>query len=147
MKTTTVSGSLSAAAHLFQGAYQQQQSEGLSPYQQKLYQIALRGYEALTPQERAKLTYNDRKTIEKCYGVTRRVMNELKQQYTTNTISALYQKLFPEARGSGLSFLMMNVVDRTYTCHVPLRVPKKVLIKKLVEEGVLPAETFKNIAA
>lgn len=146
MKKQTLSGSLSSAAHLFRGKYQEQAFK-LSEYQEKLFRVATKGYEAFTPQERAKLTYNDRKMVEKAYGVTRRVLNELKQTYTTNTITHLFGKLFPDARGNALPFLMMKQVDRTYTCHVPLRVPKKVLIKKLVEEGVLPKETFQNIAA
>lgn len=143
-----LSGNLSAAEQLFAGKYQhKQESMKLSPYQERLFQIALKGYEALTAAERAKLTYNDRKTLERAYGVTKRVLNSLRQQYATNTISHLFDKLFPNAKGSALPLLMMNVVDGTMTSRVSLKVPKEALIKRLVQEGVLPKNEFQKFAA
>lgn len=141
-----LSGKFSAAESLFKPRYQAQTFK-LSLYQERLFQIATQGYQALTAEERANLSYNDRKIIEKSFGITRRVMNELKQTIMTNTISTLFGKLFPEARGNALPLLMMNVVDRTYTTRNDLKVSKTALIKRLVEEGVLPKEQFSKFAA
>ena len=146
MNKITISGSMSAASQLFAGKYQHAQITKLSPYQQRLFEVATRGYNAFTKEEQARLTYNDRKLVEKSFGVTRRVLNEMRQQMNTNTISALFNKLFPNAQGSGLSFLMMPVTDKTMTTHIPVKVPKEALIKRLIAESVLPKNFYQKAA-
>lgn len=142
-----LSGSLAQASTLFAGAVQKhKETLELSLYQQKLFSVALRGFDAFKPQELARMSVQDRKTIMSCYGKTKQVINELKQQYATNTISALFNKLFPEARGSALSFLMFPVQDKHMTTKLPLNVPKEVLIKRLIAENILPKDFLKCAA-
>lgn len=148
MNKMILSGSMGAAEQLFAGKYQhKQESMRLSPYQEKLFALAMRGFDSLTKEERAALTYNDRKIIERSFGITKRILNSMRQQYATNTISHLFGKLFPNAKGSALPLLMMNVVDGTMTSRVSLKVPKEALIKRLVQEGVLPKNEFQKFAA
>ncbi len=140
------SGALSNASHLFAGKYSKQTNQELSPYQRKLFNVALKGFQAFTTQEVARMSATDRKTIMYCYGKTKQIINELKQTMITNTISTLFGKLFPNARGSGLAFLMFPLKDARMTTRAPLYVSREALIRRLVADNILPAKEF-NIAA
>lgn len=141
------SGSLAQASELFSGAVQKhKETLELSPYQKKLFEVSLRGFDAFKPQEVARMSVQDRKTIMSCYGRTKQVINELKQQYATNTISALFGRLYPNAKGTGLAFLMFPLKDERMTTKLPIHISKNVLISSLIKKGVLPRD-FYSVAA
>jgi len=145
-KKVICSGSLSAAEQLFAGKYQSQQSQEMSPYQKQLFNSCLKGFQAYTTHEVACMSTSDRKTIMYRYGRTKQILNEMRQVMVTNTISTLFGKLFPAARGNSLSLLMQNITEPRMTTRVPLHVPKEALIRRLVAEHILPENIF-NIAA
>ncbi len=147
--TIKYSGSMpeSASQLLFNGAYSRhKESLELSPYQQKLFSVALNGFHAFSTQEVAAMSVEDRKTIMRCFGKTKKVLNELTQEYMTNTVSQLFNRLFPNAKGSGLSILMQNIKDPYMDTNLRLNIPKKVLIKRLIAESILPKDFLKCAA-
>ena len=79
------------------------------------------------------------------------VLNELKQQALTNTISALFGKLFPNAPFTKQAkMLIMPVKDVSFVSElklVELGVSRKTIIRKLMSSGILPENFYKSNAA
>lgn len=108
--------------HAFSGKYQH--SVRLSNYQYQLFMSALR-------QPRAKV-----------------VLNELKQEAMTNTISVLFNRLFPNAPYTKqLKMLIYPIKDISFEAKFKLAelgVSRSAIIKKLIVSHILP-ENFYQI--
>lgn len=106
--------------HTFGGKYQQE--VWLNNYQYQLFMAALR-------KPRAKV-----------------LMNELKQTSITNTVSALFNGLFPNARYSpAVQILIYPIKDTTFTPTFKLAelgISRASIIKKLINHNVLPNDFY-----
>lgn len=141
-----LSGSFAEASKLFEGKYQRQISQELSPYQRQLLNTALRGFGAFSTQEVAKMSIQERKTIMRKYGRTKAILNEMKIQAMTNTLSCLYNRLFPTAPVTPqVSMLAFPVQDRFFSPAFSLKelgVSRTAIIKRLIAADVLPKDFY-----
>ena len=144
-----LSGSLAGASTLFEGKYSKQISTELSPYQKQLFNRCMKGLDNYSYQELKVMTATERREIMYVYARTRSLLNEIKQQAITNTVSTLFGKLFPTARGNSLSLLMFPTKDKFFRASMSLKdlgITREAIIRKLVSAGILPEEEFKHAA-
>lgn len=146
--TIKLSGSLSEASTLFQGKYQKSTFE-LSAYQKELYNRALKGLDSYSYQELKVMTATERREIMSRYARTKSILNEIKQQAITNTVSTLFGKLFPTAKGNSLSLLMFPTKDKFFRAEMSLKdlgISREAIIRKLVAENILSKNDFQCAA-
>jgi hypothetical protein len=148
MEKITISGTMSSASQLFAGKYYKE-AFSLTPYQQSLYNKCTRGFDAYSYQELKNMSVQERRDIMTKYSKTKEVLNTMKQFAITNTVSTLFNKLFPDARGTGLSLLMFPTKDKFFRAEMSLKdlgVTRTAIIKRLIAEEILP-NNFLNKAA
>lgn len=121
----------------------------LSPYQKMLYAVALSGTAALDPIQEKRLSKHQRRSIELLSSRANRILNMWKSQMITNTVSSLYNKLFPTAPITpALSILMMPVKCNEFEPNLSFKelgVSMKQIIDKLIHGSVLP-DNFYELA-
>ncbi len=127
-------------------AYKAQETFRLSPYQTELYNRCLLGINSIPKDQVRKMELKELVKIEADKKKAQGIINVLKQSTITNSISALFNKLFPAAPPTnGISILMKNVTDPYVNSDLnfsQLGLSKTVVVKALIRGGVLNQEDF-----
>lgn len=122
--------------------YQQPSFNSYNDYQIFLYNRALHGLDAYTPEEVKKMHWDKRKRIENVHQRAKLIINRWKQVLITYKTNEFLTKLLPNAKLTK-EFIAPsnNYTDDNYNANVSLKelgITKQDIINKLMEEKILP---------
>ncbi len=126
--------------------YQQPSFNSYNNYQIFLYNRALHGLDAYTPEEVKKMHWDKRKRITSVHERCKLVINRWKQTLIIDKTNEVLTKLLPNAMVTKLLVSPRNMrIDDKYNANIPLKtlgISKQQIIDKLMDEKILPKDFY-----
>lgn len=119
----------------------QYEKDEFNSYQNFLYKRAIFGLSIYTLKEIKKMNYQKKKRIEKISNHTQEVLNLWKQELFILMSNRILGNLFPESSISKVIIDNFSTPDPKFINNwdfKTLKISKKLIVQKLIEEKVLP---------
>ena len=125
--------------------YAELKTNGMTEYQLFLYNRVLFGLSVYSEQELKVMRWDKRKRIMKVHKRAQSVLNIWKQEITNKWSTAFFVKIFPTQEFTNYFVNTVNDTDPEYVNNLTFKelgIPKKAIIAKLINEGVLPPNFY-----
>ena len=125
--------------------YSEIKSNGMSDYQLFLYNRAIFGLSVYSETELKVMRWDKRKRIVKVHKRAQNVLNIWKQEITNKWSTEFFVKIFPTQDFTKYFVKTVNDTDPEYVNNLTFKelgIPKKAIIAKLINEGILPPNFY-----